>query len=761
MEGISLLQDFAVVLLVAGFSGWIFRRMGLAAVVGYLVAGILVGPFTPPFTLVSDVGRIETLTELGLAFLMFFVGLGLSLKRIRRMGAGVVVATVTTAFLVFLLTKSFAMALGFDEMMAFLLAAMLMTSSSAIIVKMLAESGLTHERFAQNAQGVTVLEDVVAIVLLTIIGSRLHVVGGESRDVGNTLFLLVGFVALAIVAGLILLPKLLARFSRPADADLCAVLVCGLVFVAGLASIRAGFSVALGAFLLGVVTAETRFKSSIEKSLAGAQDMFSAIFFVAIGMLIDVRAFVDNIGMIALISAFAIIARSLAATVGFVVSGHALPLAVSSAIIVTPIGEFAYVIARLGVDAGAAPSSFYAVAVGVSIVTAVLAPIFARQADRVGGLVERFQPGWVVARIDGYRNLLDAAGAGFSQNHVWRLTRRRTQIALLQIVLLGGVFGFANPVLAGMLDFTSRVGFPEEWVALAYWVFVLILALALIVAIWQSVQTLCMVYAEAIALRTARTMRATARIRVALQAGAAALLTIGVYLGFPLDVQSPAVFTAVLVGLLIFSALLWRRFAKLSIRLEASFGATPEPSRPRSRMAAVTAGHGVAEWHMEISECEIPDRAQSVGQSVRELALRPRFGCSIIEIDRQGHIIDRVRPDERIFPGDRLLLVGTDTQLGAAIARLTDEAAETEDEAADFDEAVLDVIPTPSGSHVIGRRLADMRFFDDTGVLIIGIERNNRRIQNPSGDETVQEGDILLVIGSISEIREFKAWLMR
>lgn len=758
MEGISLLQDFAVVLLVAGLSGWVFRKLGLSAVVGYLVAGIVIGPHTPPFSLVTDSERIGTLTDLGLAFLMFFVGLGLSLKRIQRMGFGIVAATAITAFCVFQLCQVFTMAMGWNPTMGLVFAAMLMTSSSAIITKMLSESGLTHERFAQNAQGVTVLEDIVAIVLLTILGSKFQLAGATERNLGDTLFLLLGFTALVVVAGLIFVPRLLSRFGRTSDSDLHSVLVSGLIFFAGVASIRAGFSVALGAFLFGVVVSETRFKTRIEKSLGGAQDMFSAIFFVAIGMLIDVRAFADHFGLIVGIAAFAILARAVAASLGFLLAGNPLPLAVGSAVVVTPIGEFAYVIAQLGVDAKAVPPSFYAVAVGVSIITAVFAPLFAKNSAHIANFVSEREPSWLTKLLSSYRAWLETAAAGARANNVWRLTRRRAGLVAIQILMLGGLLGFARPIRNGIAAVLERVGLaPGGW-DIAYWTLFLLLTLVLVGAIWQSVQTLCMIYADALSLRRDSSGRLRAVLSFAFQLIASCLLAGGVWLGFPIRSATP-ILTAILVVVpLTLLIVLWRQLAAINIRFEESLVQRKDPAQRPRRSQAVTAGGQSKDWNLEMSEHTVPERAACAGKNLRELQLRPKFGCTIVEIDRQGFVIDRVRPNDTLFPGDRLLIFGKPEQIERAVAFLNTEA-DAESEEADFAEAVLDTLTVSNECRYLGQTLAEAKIYDETGVQIVGIERNGERTLNPSGLERIEEGDRFLVMGSTTEIREFSLWM--
>jgi CPA2 family monovalent cation:H+ antiporter-2 len=759
MEGISLLADFAVILLVAGVVGWLFRKIGLSAVVGFLVAGVIIGPYTPPFTLVSDIDRIEALSDLGLVFLMFFVGLGLSLKRIKRMGPPLVAATAVTALSVFNLAQIFAWTAGWSQTVGLIFAAMLMTSSSAIITKMLAELGLTHERFGQNAQGVTVLEDVVAVVMLTVIGSQLHVAGSGSQNVGQTLFLLLGFTALAVVLGLIFVPRLLRRVSQSSDADLKSLLVSGLAFGAGVVSISAGFSVALGAFLFGVVIAETPFKAQIEKRLAGAQDMFSAIFFVSIGMLIDVRAFWENAGLILAVAAFAIAARVASATFGLITTGSHVSLAASSAIVLTPIGEFSYIIAQIGVSAGAVPKSFYAVAVGTSIVTAALAPAFARHAARFGARVESLQPPRLQCLLDRYRIWLHAVAARAAKNQVWQLTRRRIAMTLLELLMLAGLFGFAKPVRNGISAFLGKAGYDLPGWIYAFWSAVVVVAVILIVAVWRSLHALSMIYAEILTMRAEQAPFLRPVVQLAFQILGAVGLGVLVFFTFPIQTTVPWLAILLIVAPLVFAAVLWRQLVRIHGRFESSLARAVEQSGTSgTRIAKVTESKRRQDWNMDVVECVLPDHATCSGKTIGGMSFRSRFGCSILEINRQGYIISRPRPDAALFPGDRVLIVGTEDQIQIARQFLSRELP-LDEALSDFDDAALDAVDVPETSPVVGKTLAESQIFTVTGVQIMGIERGERRILNPSGSERIEAGDRLLVIAAGFEIRLFRDWL--
>ena len=209
MHGYHFIQDLAIILVVAGVVGWICQRLGLSVIVGFLVAGMVVGPHTPPITLVADVERIDTLAQIGLVFLMFSIGLQLSLRKMRRLGLSLMFATFLSALVMYQLSRLFAAALGWSAPEGLFLAGMLMISSSAIISKILHETGTNHERSGQLAMGVAVLEDVVAVVMLTILNSLVQLGQGEGAHVPQTLLMLGAFVVLAGIAGLLLVPALL------------------------------------------------------------------------------------------------------------------------------------------------------------------------------------------------------------------------------------------------------------------------------------------------------------------------------------------------------------------------------------------------------------------------------------------------------------------------------------------------------------------------------------------------------------------------
>jgi len=379
--GILFVKDLAVVMVVAGVVGRVFQRLGLSVVVGYLLAGILIGPRTLPYQLVEDTERIQILSQVGLVFLIFSIGLGLSFARIQRLGLSVIGATIIGAILVLNICRLFGLMMGWSATQSLFLAGMLMVSSSAIISKVLEELNVAHHRSSQMALGITVLEDVVAIIMLTLLTSLVRVDAAEGATLWKTLGTLSAFVVFLVFMALLILPRLLRYLSRHSTLELRTIVVAACVLLVGYVGVRAGFSAALGAFILGVIIAGTRFRDEIERTFESLRSIFGAVFFVAIGMMLDVKLLANNWWLVLLTTALVLVARPLATSMGLVAMGNSVREAVRAGLSLTPIGEFSFVIAQLGVMSGAVPDSMYAVAVGLSLTTAVIAPVLTRHSE--------------------------------------------------------------------------------------------------------------------------------------------------------------------------------------------------------------------------------------------------------------------------------------------------------------------------------------------------------------------------------------------
>lgn len=741
-------------LVLAALAGWAARRLGLSAVVGYLVTGLIVGPYTPPFAFVTDPERVQTLSQLGLVFLMFFVGMRLSLRRIRSLGLGLIVATGLGAWVVFMLSQGLAALVGWEEKQALFLGAMLMVSSSAIISKVLEETGCLHERFAQKAQGVTVLEDVVAIVMLALLTAQ---TGGASDALGQTVGLLFAFAALLVVVGLLFLPRVLARYATSGDRDLKAVLVSGIVCAAAVIASSAGFSVALGAFLIGVVLGETLFRARIERALTGTQDLFSAIFFVSIGMLIDPQVLWGEWKWILLISVFALGARTFGPSLALWLTGTRLRTAMMAGLALVPVGEFSYIIAAQGVGAGVLPDRFYALAVGVSLITAVAAPLLTRHAEWLADGLIRCQPPGILRLAEAYAGWLGALQQRLAGRMWWRLTRGRLGQVAVELLLLAALLAYSVPAARALGNFLDRAGLAVPGWEWGFGILVMLVATAMAVAAWRNLAALSMIYAEAFSGMDGNARRFRPVIEGALQLVSAAFLLWLIWLFWPDAPGGRVILTVLLVAALVLAMVFWRRLVAWHSHFMISLQEVMGGSRRRSWQNVGALGEGADAWNVEIQGCTIPEFGACRGKTLAELNLRARFGCTVVEIERQGTLVPNPRPGMALFAGDRLLLFGTEDQIRQARAFLSKESQEAGQE--DLSETVLETVLVPENCPHSGRTLAELAIFQITGVQVVGVLRHGTKALNPSGAETINIGDELLVLGEPADVQGFKLWL--
>jgi monovalent cation:H+ antiporter-2, CPA2 family len=755
MEGLNLIQDLAIVLLSAGIAGAICRRLGLSVVVGYLVAGIIVGPYTPPFSFVSDIHSIHTLSQVGLVFLMFGIGLELSISKLGRMGWPLLVATAAEAFLMLGLTLLLGRTLGWNSNQALFIAGMFMVCSSAVIAKMVADLNLRHDRSAQLALGVAILEDVVAVIMLTVLASRAD--GGGGTSVGSVLTGMTAFVVLLVGAGLLMVPRLLRRLEARADPELQTIIVAGVLFLLAMAAAKAGYSLALGAFLLGAIVAEIPQKAAVEKSFHGMRDLFSSVFFVSIGMLIDVKLLLQVWPLALGLGVFVLIARWLATAFALILCGTRPREARRAGLLLTPLGEFSFIIAQLGVTAGVLPASYYPMAVGVSIFTVLIVPYVNRHAERILDFGERLEPAWMSRALEAYHDWVGQVRGAAKPSLAWKLIRGRLAQVALEILLITGVMTFSRQLLDALLRNADAFGLPPETLVYVFWSIVTVIALVPLVALWRNVVTVSMIVSENVGGKHLPTRLVQSAIK------AVAAVAIGSWLyaivptdrlggwGWAMIGLAAAVVVAVFSSRLIYWHSEWQASVR-DVLAEDPRGPGGAASEARAQRE-----QDLQAWNVRLGECVVPDAASYAGYTLAQLSIPSRFGCAVLELERNGIVITGIRPDLRLYPGDKLLLLGQAEQISTACAFLTREKA-ARDQSEEFRGSVLETFRIPDGPWN-GRALAELKLAQVTGVRVVGIQRGEQRLIAPSGEERLNAADNVLVAGTLDEIANFRRWL--
>lgn len=755
---INFIQDLAVVMLVAGFAGWLFQRAGLSVIVGYLVAGMIIGPhsFLP---LVEQSQNVQILSQVGLVFLMFSIGMGLSIRRLRRLGVSVVVSTLLTALLIFNGARLLGLAAGRSEVESLFLAGMLTVSSSAIIGKALQELGMMHQKSGQLAMGVTILEDMVAIIVLTFLISYVGVGEGGGAPIIQTLGFFGAFVIFLGVTGLLLVPRFLRLLSRSATGELQTLLVAALLFLLALFAHQAGYSLALGAFLLGAIVAETPQRNQVDRTFEGLRHLFATVFFVSIGMMIDFRDLFEMWPVILLVSLFTILGRSLASAIGLVLVGNTTRDAARAGVALTPVGEFSFIIAQAGILAQVLQPSFYPLAVGVSLVTTLACPVLVRRSEGIGRFVERREPRLFKAMVAFYHTWLSRLSALGQQSLFWRLSQKRLVQIGVGILFITGLLILANPLYGAVVRVVGRDWLFPYGAPVIFWTVLGLIVLIPLVAVWRNIAALAMLYAE----MTSRGAEKGGPIQFLIENGLKAAAAVGLVLwlwGFlPLGTAAPWVLVVVL-SLVALTLVFFRRkmvhiHSQLEVELEEMLTASRKVTG-RSLPPWLTRHR---EWDLNIKEYELPDNAACSGRRLADLELRSQSGSSVVAIDRQGFFIGNPGPATVLYPRDRLLLLGSREEIDMARHILGNVGSASDQR--DLEEVRMEQVAVPENSPRLNRTLAELDIGRETGVLVAGIKRRGRARPevNPGGNERLKPGDELLVLGTAEQVRIFARWL--
>lgn len=762
MSGIDFIQDLGLVMLVAAAAAWLCQRIGVPVVIGYLTAGILMGPHTHSFALVSNPERIQSLAQIGLVFLIFSIGQGVKLQRLRKVGLPLVLATLAIAAMVLVGCRVLGVALGWPAESSLVLAGMLMVSSTAVLGKSLQEANATHSRFGQTALTVTALDDLVAMVTLTVLASLIQAGQVGSMVVFGTVVRLKAIIVTMVIGALLLVPPLLNRLGRSVTSEVRSLVIVGLLLAMALLSAKAGFSAALGAFLLGMIVSTTGRGEQVDRVLGGLCEVFAPVFFVAMGMLFDFKLLADVWPLVLGIFLMAVVWRTLAATGALLLVGHPMRDAARAALCLTPIGEFSLIIALTAVQGGLVAPSFYALGIGVCLLTSLATPLLIRQSNTFGQWVERKQPGFLAQWIEFYHEWIEGLKSRRSGSVLWKLTAPRIiQVALL-VFFVSGLLLLARPLYALAEkwvgdDWPVTDGFP-----LVFWFGFGVLLLAPVIALWRNVEALAMICAES--ATQGRAKRATLRpFFERLLKGAAALgIMLWLAMLIPYAVFPWWGWVALVIACGVLAVVFWRKLilwhSRFEIELRSQLADSPYAD---GKLALSGWSESNDQWKLNLAEFTLKENTQAVAQQIAELPLRLLFSCTIVSIERQGITLPNPTAETVLYPNDKVLLLGQDENLRRAERWLNTPAAATAGttEQPQLPDLGLEQLTVPASSRHVGKSLADLALNSLLGIQIIGIGRNDRSVLSPGRSETLQPGDHLLVLGTPEQVNEMAFWL--
>ncbi|MDB5980010.1 MAG: potassium transporter [Pseudomonas sp.] len=512
MHAISFIQDLAVIMLVAGIVTVLFHRLKQPVVLGYIVAGFIIGPHTPPVGLIHDEGTIKILAELGVIFLMFCLGLEFSLRKLFKVGATAFIAAFLEIVLMIWIGYEIGRFFDWSAMDSLFLGAILAISSTTIIVKALNDLKMKNQRFAQLIFGVLIVEDILGIGIIALL-SGIAVSGSvNSGEVFSTVGKLSLFMIVALVIGILLVPRLLAYVARFDSNEMLLVTVLGLCFGFCLLVAKLEYSMVLGAFLMGAIMAESVQVHKIERLIEPVRDLFSAIFFVAIGLMIDPQVLLDYAWPIAVITLAVVLGKMLSCGLGAFIAGNDGRTSLRVGMGLSQIGEFSFIIAALGVTLQVTSDFLYPVAVAVSVLTTLLTPYLIRAADPLSRKLARVMPVRVAHVFGLYGEWLRSIQPQGQSALLASMIRRILLQVGVNLALVMAIF-----LCSGY--FAEHIGvYLSDWISddrrhkALIWGAALLLSLPFLIAAYRKLKALSMLLAE-MGVKPGMAGRHTERVR--------------------------------------------------------------------------------------------------------------------------------------------------------------------------------------------------------------------------------------------------------
>lgn len=662
-----------MVMIVAALVTIICHRFKQPVVLGYIIAGVIIGPHTPPYQLITDKDTINTLAELGVILLMFSLGLEFNLRKLRQVGGTAFIVAFLEILLLVWVGYEIGRFFGWKMMDSIFLGAILSISSSTIIVKVLGELGKTKEQFSQLIFGILIIEDILAIAMIALLSGIATTGSLNLADVGLTIGKLSIFLVSALVIGLLTIPRLIGYIARFKSNEMIIITVIGLCFGFSLLATKLGYSVALGAFLIGAIIAEAREIHRIETLVEPVRDMFSAIFFVTIGLLIDPQMLIKYWSPILVITLALVVGKVLACAFGAFICGNDGRTSLRVGMGLAQIGEFSFIIASLGLTLKVTSPFLYPIAVAVSVLTTLLTPKLIQSSDGIIQWLERRSPKSLVDGLGIYTQWVGKLSSPGQRNIAAELSRKWIAQMALNLVLITAVFVAAAYVGSHPPSWLMRLQIGEDWLKPTLWLGAMILCLPMFIATFRKLQALGMLLAETKVTKAAAGAR-TAAIR-AIVVQVVPLVGVVLLVLFILILSSALLPTLeVMIVLLLIVGLigwlLWRSFIRVYSKAQiALMEALEENALPGPAEAQKILPSFLRDAVLET--VPLVRKSPAVGKLIRELELRSRTGTSIIAIERNGASIINPGPDEELQTDDQILLLGTREQLTAATTHLS------------------------------------------------------------------------------------------
>ena len=740
----TLINDLALILIVAGIVTLVFKKLCQPLVLGYVVAGFLVSPHMPYTMSVIDSANIKTWADIGVMFLLFSLGLDFSFKKIVKMGVSPVISACTIIFCMMMLGIVVGHGFGWERMDCIFLGGMLAMSSTTIIYKALDDMGLRQQKFAGMVMSVLILEDILAIVMMVMLSA---IAVGSSPDGGQmvgSIVKIVFFLVLWFVVGIFLVPWFLRSVRKLINSETLLIVALGLCCFMAVLSTKVGFSSAFGAFVMGSILAETIEAERIAKLVEPVKNLFGAIFFVSVGMLVDPNVIVSYAVPIVVLVITILIGQAVFGTIAFMLGGQSLKSAMRCGFSMAQIGEFSFIIASLGLSLGVIGKFLYPVVVAVSVITTFLTPYMIRLSVPCYGLLERRLPKrWVRAMNN---TALSHPSSGHSnkwKSLLWQMTRITVVYSILTsaaiTLMLMFFLPFIRHVMPGMHWWANGI-------CGVLTVLVISPFLRAMVMKKNHSEEFRALWSESRLNRLPLLVTILVRVLVAV----AFIFYVCNYLSRFTNALMISIAAAVVLIMV-----LSRRLKRSSILMERMFvlnlRSRDIEAQVLGRKKPLYEGH-LLDRNIHIGEFDVPEDTAWAGRSLCSLQLRNTFGVMVSSILRGHQRINIPNGDNVVYPGDRIQVIGNDDQLAVFGKAVSGDVVEPDPEI-EKREMRLRQMVIDGRSQFVGKTLRESGIRDEYNCMVVGLEEGKENLSVIDPSRRFVKGDIIWVVGEEDALR--------
>ena len=720
-----LISDLGLILMTAGIAVLLFKKLKQPLVLGYLIAGFLAGNHFDFFPSVTDIKSVEVWAEIGVIFLLFSLGLEFSFKKLMKVGGTASITAITQIVTMVLVGYFVGQWMNWSKMDSIFLGVILSISSTTIILKTFDELGVKAQKFAGIVIGSLIVQDIIAIlmmVLLSTVAVSNQFSGGELLQ---SVLKLIFFLTIWFVGGIFFIPTLLKRAKHLLSDEMLLIISLALCLMMVILAADVGFSPALGAFIMGSIIAETTQAEHIEHLVKPVKDLFGAVFFVSVGMLIDPQTLYEHAIPVLILSLTTIFCQSISSTAGALLSGQPLKQSVQTGMSLSQIGEFSFIIATLGMTLNVTSSFLYPIVVAVSAVTTFTTPFMIKLSTPFSEYLSKKLPRKWTKTIERY----SANAQSIKSVSNWQIVINvyLVQVIVHSVIIVAVIIISSKYLLPLVTDFQfgNAIGALITLVVLSPFLWALSLRRVAI--------------NEVAVLLEERKYRGPILMMFLFRI----LLTI-FFIGFLLNIFfSPNVAAMALIVDLIVYFVFQKKLNAQYHRIENHFlmnlNAREITKAKRSRS-------NLSPWDGHMTFFDIANESNIAGKTLEELKIREQIGINIAFIKRGDVMVNIPNKNERLFPGDEICVIGTDTQVMEFKSYLDQHEIDVPDTLTEA-EIVLQQIELKNESY-IGKSIRDSRLREKTNGLVVGIEKKGKRILNPESDLVLEKDDILWIVGN-------------